>query len=392
MKLEPFALERLQSIWENRVAWNISESGVHPLKTDELADRQEDRDALLEQHLAYTQTNGTVELRSAIASLYEGATAEHVQVTNGGSEANFISLLRLLEPGDEILVMAPNYMQIAGAARALGVAVRSWSLVPFPADGSNPARWGADLGALDALTTQKTKVIVICNPNNPTGARLEAEDLDAICRIAKRAGAWIISDEIYRGAELDSTDTPSMWGRYDRLIVTSGLSKAYGLPGLRVGWVVSSPALIADLWAIHDYTTIAPGALSDLLARMALVPERRERILARTRGIIVTNYGILRRWLERRESTLWHAPPEAGAIAFVRYAHQIGSTTLVERLRDERSVLVVPGDHFEMDGYLRIGFGGDPVALTRALELVGEVLDTLPLRPEGAEWSAPVAR
>jgi aspartate/methionine/tyrosine aminotransferase len=392
MKLEPFALERLQSIWEHRVAWNISESGVHPLKTDELADRQEDRDALLEQHLAYTQTNGTVELRSAIARLYDGATAEHIQVTNGGSEANFISLLRLVEPGDDIVVMAPNYMQVAGAARALGARVRAWPLVPSPADERGPARWRADIDALDALTSQQTKAIVICNPNNPTGARLPAADLDAICSIAKRAGAWIVSDEIYRGAELDSTDTPSMWGRYDRVVVTSGLSKAYGLPGLRVGWVVSSPNVIADLWGIHDYTTIGPGALSDLLARMALLPERRDRILARTRGIILTNYGILRRWLERRESTLWHAPPEAGAIAFVRYAHQIGSTELTERLRDERSVLVVPGDHFDMDGYLRVGFGGDPLALTRALELIGEVLDTLPLKPEWAEWSAQVAR
>ena len=391
MKLEPFALERLQSIWEHRVAWNISESGVHPLKVDELADTQEDRDALLEQHLAYTQTNGTVELRSAIANLYAGATAEHVQVTNGGSEANFISLLRLLESGDEVVVMTPNYMQIPGAARALGATVRSWPLVPSLADSANSARWRLDLNALDAITTRKTKAIVICNPNNPTGGRFAAAELDAICAIAKRAGAWIISDEIYRGAELDTVETASMWGRYDRVIVTSGLAKAYGLPGLRIGWVLSSPNLIADLWGIHDYTTIGPGALSDLLARVALRPERRERILARTRGIIATNYAIVRRWIERREPGLWHAPPEAGAITFVRYAHRIGSTELVERLRDERSVLVVPGDHFDMDGYLRIGFGGDPLALTRALELIGEVLDTLPLKP-GAKWSEEVAR
>jgi aspartate/methionine/tyrosine aminotransferase len=391
MKLEPFALERLQSIWEHRVAWNISESGVHPLKVDELADTQEDRDALLEQHLAYTQTNGTVELRSAIANLYAGATAEHVQVTNGGSEANFISLLRLLESGDEVVVMTPNYMQIPGAARALGATVRSWPLVPSLADSANSARWRLDLDALDAITTRKTKAIVICNPNNPTGGRLAAAELDAICAIAKRAGAWIISDEIYRGAELDTVETASMWGRYDRVIVTSGLAKAYGLPGLRIGWVLSSPNLIADLWGIHDYTTIGPGALSDLLARVALRRERRERILARTRGIIATNYAIVRRWIERREPALWHAPPEAGAITFVRYAHRIGSTELVERLRDERSVLVVPGDHFDMDGYLRIGFGGDPLALTRALELIGEVLDTLPLKP-GAKWSEEVAR
>ncbi|MGB2714864.1 MAG: aminotransferase class I/II-fold pyridoxal phosphate-dependent enzyme [Vicinamibacterales bacterium] len=380
MKLEPFALERLQSIWEHRVAWNISESGVHPLKVDELADRQEDRDALLEQHLAYTQTNGTVELRSAIANLYDGATADHVQVTNGGSEANFISLLRLVEAGDEIVVMSPNYMQIAGAARALGANVRSWPLIPTEAGAGERARWRPDLAGLESMATRKTKAIVICNPNNPTGARLVAEELDAICAVAKRVGAWLISDEIYRGAELDSVETPSVWGRYDRVVVTSGLSKAYGLPGLRIGWIVSSPDLIAELWGFHDYTTIAPGAMSDLLARMALAPERRERILARTRGIISTNYAIVRRWIERREAALWHAPPQAGAIAFVRYAHKVGSTELVERLRDEQSVLVVPGDHFDMDGYLRIGFGGDPLALTRALELIGEVLDTVPLQ------------
>lgn len=380
MKLEPFALERLQSIWEHRVAWNISESGVHPLKVDELADRQEDRDALLEQHLAYTQTNGTVELRSAIASLYEGAAADHVLVTNGGSEANFISLLRLLDPGDEIVVMAPNYMQIAGAARALGATVRSWPLIPVQGGAGGRARWRPDLDRLASMATRKTKAIVICNPNNPTGARLGSEDLDAICAVAQRVGAWLVSDEIYRGAELDSVETPSVWGRYDRVVVTSGLSKAYGLPGLRIGWVLSSPDLVAELWGFRDYTTIAPGAMSDLLARMALAPERRERILARTRGIIASNYAIVRRWIERREAALWHAAPEAGAIAFVRYAHKVGSTELVERLRDERSVLVVPGDHFEMDGYLRIGFGGDPLALTRALELIGEVLDAVPLR------------
>jgi len=392
MKLDSFALERLQSVWEHRVAWNISESGVHPLRLDELADREEDRDALFEQHLAYTQTNGTLELREAIAALYPGASAAHVEVTNGGSEANWIVLWHLVEPGDEVVLMAPNYMQAAGIARALGATVRPWRLVADGEASSAGARWRPDLGELEALITPKTKAIVICNPNNPTGARIEAHDLDAVCRVAARTGAWVISDEIYRGAELDGVETPTAWGRYDRVVITSGLSKAYGLPGLRIGWVAGPPPLVEELWGVHDYTTIAPGALNDRLARIALAPDRRERILARTRGIIVTNYAIVRRWIERRELALWHAPPEAGAIAFVRYAHQIGSTTLVERLRDERSVLVVPGDHFEMDGYIRVGFGGDPLALTRALDQIGEVLDTVPLGASGAERAATGSR
>ena len=372
MRLEPFALERLQSIWEHRVAWNLAESGVHPLRVEELADTPEDRSALLAQELGYTQTNGTVELRALIASMYPGAAAEQIEVTNGGSEANCVVLWHFVQPGDEVVMMVPNYMQVGGIARALGAVVRSWPLMETASDG-----WRPDLAALEALVSSKTKLILICNPNNPTGARLTANELNEICRIAGSAGAWIVSDEIYRGAELDAVETPTLWGRYERTIVTSGLSKAYGLPGLRIGWIAAPAKLVEELWGVHDYTTIAPGALNDRLARVALAPVRRERILARTRGIIGANYPVVRKWIEKRAPRLTHAAPEAGAIVFVRYRHRINSTSLVERLRDEQSVLVVPGDHFDMDGYLRIGFGTHPALLIPALDRVGDLLDAI---------------
>ena len=369
MKLEPFAMERLQSTWENRVAWNLSESGVHPLRLEELAVSDGDRAALFGQELGYSQTNGTPELRAAIASMYAGAGPDHVEVTNGGSEANCIALWHLVERGDEIVLMMPNYMQLRGLARALGAIVREWPLV------EDDTRWRLDLDALDGLVSPATRLIAICNPNNPTGARFSSNDLDEICRIAGRVGAWVLSDEIYRGAELDSVETATIWGRYDRAFVTSGLSKAFGLPGLRIGWVVGPPALVEQLWAVHDYTSIAPGALNDRLARVALA--RQEYVLARTRGIVSANYPVVRKWIEKRAPALTHAAPEAGAIVFVRYRHPINSTTLVERLRDEHSVLLVPGDHFDMDGYVRIGFGNHPAYVASALELVGGVLDTL---------------
>jgi hypothetical protein len=167
-----------------------------------------------------------------------------------------------------------------------------------------------------------------------------------------------------------------MWGRSDRVIITSGLSKAYGLPGLRIGWIVGPAATVEELWGVHDYTTIAPGALNDRLARIALSPEGRERLLARTRGIIRTNYPILRDWLARRP-VFSHIAPEAGAIAFVKYAHPINSTELVEQLRSQQSVLVVPGDHFAMDGHLRVGFGSHPEHLAGSLERIAAVVDTL---------------
>jgi aspartate/methionine/tyrosine aminotransferase len=374
MRFEAFAMERLQSTWENRVAWNLAESGVHPLRVEELARTDDERHAVMAQDLGYPQTNGTVELRSLITDLYPGATVDHVQVTNGGSEANCLALWHLLDRGDEAVLMVPNYMQAQGLARGLGALVKPW---PLACDSAGSPRWRVDLDALARLVTPKTRLILICNPNNPTGSRLSVADLDGICRIAGRSGAWVIADEIYCGAELDGRDTPSVWGRYERAIVTSGLSKAYGLPGLRIGWVVAPPSLIEELWGLHDYTTIAPGAVNDRLARIALAPARRDLLLARTRGIVRTNYPLVQKWIEARGPALSHVAPEAGAIVFVRYQHAVNSTTLVERLRDEQSVLVVPGDHFDMDGYLRIGFGSDPSHLSAGLQKIGTVLDTM---------------
>ena len=149
------------------------------------------------------------------------------------------------------------------------------------------------------------------------------------------------------------------------------MSKAYGLPGLRIGWVVAPPALVEELWGVHDYTTIAPGALNDRLARIALEPARRRtdpRAHARHHPRELSDRAPVDRTPGAGSRT---SPPEAGAIVFVRYRHPINSTDLVERLRDEQSVLVVPGDHFDMDGYLRIGFGSDPAHLSSALTSSG---------------------
>ena len=202
-------MERFQSTWEHQVRFNLSESGVHPLSVRELVGEGAALDAVLDQPLIYTQTNGTEALRTAIAALYPGAGPANVEVTNGGSEANFLAAWHLVQPGDEVVVLVPTYMQTHGLVRAFGGAVREWPLVEDRAAG----RWRPDLDRLDALIGPRTRAIVLCTPNNPTGARLAAEELDAIAAIAARHGCWIVSDEIYRGAELDGVDSPSMWGR-----------------------------------------------------------------------------------------------------------------------------------------------------------------------------------
>jgi aspartate/methionine/tyrosine aminotransferase len=371
MRLERFAMERMQSTYENQVAFNLSESGVQPLTLGELLDGEATARALLDERLRYTQSNGTEALRAAIASLYPGASPDNIQVTNGGSEANFITTLRLVEPNDEVVLMVPNYMQTWGVALALGGVVREW---PLKFTGG---RWRVDADGLEQLVSAKTKLIVICNPNNPTGARFEGADLDRIAAAAAPTGAWVLSDEIYRGAERDGSETATMWGRGERVVVTNGLSKAYGLPGLRIGWIAGPPDFVASTWEYHDYTTIAPGALSDALARRALEPSQRTRILGRTRSILNRNFPVIAQWLDRHGGLFDYAAPDAGAIVYVRYRHPINSTDLVTRLREEKSVLVVPGDHFGMDGYLRIGFGEEVGYLQRGLDCVHELLDSI---------------
>ena len=373
MKLQPFEMERWQSTWENRVEYNLSESGVHPLKLVEVLDG--DMPDMLKQPLGYSQTNGTEELRKAIAATYSKASADDLLVTNGSSEAIFVTLWAFLKRGAEVVVLLPNYMQVWGLAKTMQAKVKPFWLR------EEAGQWAVNLRALRKIVRKRTKLIAICNPNNPTGAVLNEEAVEDICEVAKRAGAWILSDEVYRGAELSGLETQTFWGMYDKVIVTNGLSKAYALPGLRVGWALAGKELATKLWSYHDYTTIGPSALSDYIARKTLEPEMRARILERTREILRSNLPLLTSWIVKHQDYLSFVPPKAGAIAFVKYFLRINSTRLAERLLREKNTLVVPGDQFRMDHYLRIGYGCEREGLLSGLERVGEVLSTLPRIP-----------
>ncbi len=371
MKIQPFRMERWQSEWENRVRFNLSESGVHPMTPRELFELADaDPTQLLSQRLIYNQSNGTEELRESIAALYPGAGVEQVLVTNGGSEANYVTTWSLLDPADAVVMEAPNYMQMWGQAEAFAREVRAFNL-------REERGWAPDLGELQERMDKSVKLIIITHPNNPTGAILSEDEIDRIVAIAENVGAWIIADEIYAGAELAGARSPTFWGRYDRVLITSGLSKAYGLPGLRLGWVIGPADFIARLWSYKDYTTISPSPLSDLCARVALRPGTRQRIRERTRGILQENLKPLTDWLNERPDIFRFQAPGAGAICYARYELDIGSSDLAQRLKDEQSVLIVPGDHFNMDGYVRIGYGLPRAELIEALGRIETVIRSL---------------
>jgi aspartate/methionine/tyrosine aminotransferase len=370
-RFQPFEMERLMSVWEQAVEYNLSESGVHPMSLRELLGEGDGLEELLATELGYPMVNGTVALRETIAGLYgHGADADHVLVTVGCAEALLITLLTLAEDGGEIAVMLPNYMHAWGTAHNVGLEVREFHL-------RSECGWAPDLDELRSLVGDRTRAITVCNPNNPTGYILNEAEMDEIVSIADSVGAWLIADEVYSGAErLADRQTPSFWGRYDRVLALNSLSKAYGLPGLRLGWVTGPPAMVEAIWRRHEYATLACTMLANKLAEHALSPDVRSRILERTRGYVRSGYSQLEEWLNGFGELFQVVPPGAAAIAFVRYGLEIGSLDLVERLIREKSVLIVPGEHFGVEQHVRISFGPPSDYLRGGLQRVGELIET----------------
>jgi aspartate/methionine/tyrosine aminotransferase len=370
MKIETFEMERMQSTWENIVDYDMSESGVRPLTLRELVDMGFDLASFLDVPLGYSQSNGTIELRERIAALYPGATADHVEVTNGTSEANYVIALSQVRAGDVVAMQVPNYMQMPGVARSLGAEVRTFRL--HTDRGCEP-----DWDEFERAVTPKTRLLYLSNPNNPTGSVLSAASMARIVARCEQTGTWLLADEVYLGAEIDGPRTTSFWGMSGRVIVTSGLSKAYGIPGVRIGWLVGPSSLTADTWTQHDYITIGPNKMSDRIARVAVEGANRERCYARTGAILRHNLPIAREWVKAFGGRLTWTEPSAGAIGLMKYAADTPSLAIAERVRVNQSTLIVPGSHVGIEGHLRIWLGGQEAFLREGLCRIGLELKAL---------------
>ncbi len=367
MNIPIFELERVQSIYENLVDYNLTESGFHPYKLSELLTDSQ-LDDLHNMVLGYGQTNGSPGLREVISKMYDGVGIDNVLVTNGSSEANYVACHSILEKGDEVIMMVPNYMQIWGVVKEMGCVPKEFHLREENA-------WAPDLEELRSLVNHRTKMIVVCNPNNPTGYILTDDEMTAIVDIASKADLWILSDEVYRGAELNAVTSKSFIGMYDKVIANGGLSKAYALPGLRIGWLIGPSDIIYDTWSYHDYTSITAGIISNYISEIALQPENRMSILGRNRTMLRENLNAVKEWLAQYGDLFEYHDPSGGGMLFIKYNMDINSTELTDWLRKEKSVFILAGDCFGMDKHFRIGIGAEKEYILKGLDRIKEALE-----------------
>jgi aspartate/methionine/tyrosine aminotransferase len=365
MSFHNFELEYFQSQFERTVEINLADSSVKCANMSDLL-AGEDPGPLLDLPLYYPEVNGTGLLRERIAALYPQASPNNVLVTVGAAQANWMMCSTLLEPGDEVIVVSPGYRQVWGLAQNLGCSVQEAQLRP-------ENNWRLDLDELEALATPRTKLISIVNPNNPTGSILTGEEMRRIVQLCARTGAWLHADEVYCGTELSGPETPSFWGMYDRVICVNSLSKAYGLAGLRIGWVIASPEMVEELWRRHEYTVIAAAGLSMKLAEIALKTDKRAMLLERQKKFSRAGHSVLESWVRQQEGRFAVSPAVATSIAFVRYNFDVPSVEFADQIRQKASVLVAPGAYLGTEHHLRITVGYEPARVRTALERIGGV-------------------
>ncbi|MCC7055344.1 MAG: aminotransferase [Gemmatimonadaceae bacterium] len=351
MHIEEFGVEQWMDAHEDHCEFNLAETCVDSLHVHELLALAGRSDTILDElraiKLTYGAIEGSARLRTLVAGLFRRQVPENVTITHGAAGGNALVYETLVGRGDHVISLVPNYQQHYSIPEAFGGEV---DFLPLrEADGYLP-----DLDALQALLRPDTKLVVFSNPNNPTGALMDRPMLEAIVRLVAPTGAWILSDEVYRGVDHDGTGfTASIADLYDRGISTGSMSKAYSLAGLRLGWIVGPAAFLRDVTVHRHYNTISVGVLDDLFASMAL--QHREAILSRNRTLLRENLALLDAWVQA-EPGLSYVKPRSGTTALVKYDIPIPSVELCLRLLDQTGVMFVPGSVMQMEGHLRIGY------------------------------------
>ncbi|MBM1633466.1 aminotransferase [Sulfitobacter mediterraneus] len=372
MHIDPFGVEIWMNEWEFKCELNLAETCVESLTIEQLlalsGKNTADLSELLGLKMTYGEIRGSSRLIHAICALYRKQQTENVIVTHGTIGANMLVHKAMISRGDRVVAVVPTYQQHYSIPASIGADVQQLKL--REEDG-----WLPDLKALRRLVTPQTRLIAINNPNNPTGALMDRAMLEEIAQIARQADAWLLCDEVYRGTDQEGGGmTDAVADIYEKGISTAGMSKAFSLAGLRLGWI-AGPSEVIEAVSIHrDYDTISVGKIDDHFAALAL--ENSDRILARSKQITRDNLAILEAWVEGEPKIAW-VRPKSATVTLLRYDVDMPSEAFCIQLLKETGVLLTPGAAFGMEGYLRIGFANPQADLRSGLAKISEFLARL---------------
>ena len=368
MKISQFQLERYFAKYEFSAPYLLSASDAESLSLKELLALADKNTLALWENLrlGYTESRGHPDLLKEISSFYERISPEAI-LEIVPEEGIFIVMQALLSPGDHAIATFPGYQSLYAVAEGMGCEVSKWEPEADPELVFN-------VGKLESLIRDETRLIVINFPHNPTGALPSKDQIDEVISLARERGITVFSDEMYRMLEYDPAERlPAVCDLYENSISLSGLSKSFALPGLRVGWLASQNKGFMDRFCtFKDYTTICGSAPSEILALAAL--RARDQILERNLDIIRTNLALLDQFFTQYGTWFRWTRPRAGTLAFPHYLGKNSVKEFCEDLLKKKGVLLVPADVFEYPhAHFRLGFGRRN--MPTALGLLAEYLE-----------------
>ncbi len=363
-QLPPFRLERWFAEFEFVPGMrNLAASGPYAVNTGELLELEgaETTARYLNLGLDYIENPGSESLRQGVADLYTTLNASDVRITSGASEALFLLMWTLAAPGINIVIEEPCYGNIPGLAESLGIEVRR---LPLSQEGD----WKPNLEQLARLVDEKTRLVYLVRPHNPSGSVLSKEEMEAIASITEGAGAMLVNDEVFRLIALNDEAVPSLVDVIENAVSIGDMTKPWGLGGLRVGWIASRRHELLDLLSsARDYSTMCSSAPGSFLAELAL--RHSTQLIAPRLAAARDNRNLLTNVIALSEDSLSWRPPEAGYTAFVQMPGHISTTAFCRRLAQERRILLLPGEVYgnEYERFVRIGYGCDPATFQEGL-------------------------
>ncbi len=358
MKLPKFEVEQWMTDHENDAVFNLTDTCIPALTLDELLAMDEAGD-IRNVKLDYGAITGDPRLKEEILKLYSSGTEENITTSQGCLQGNEMVMETLLETGGRVITFTPGYQAFADYPRSLGCEVIELPLY-------EERGWQPDAGEFEEAMKQPVKLIILNNPNNPTGMRFDPSLIKSMIDLAEKQGTWILSDEVYRDPRF-----PSLSDQYEKGVSTGSLSKMFSLAGLRLGWIKGPADLIRKINERRDYSIISTGPLADTLALIAL--KNKDRLLERAGAVIQADRKIILEWL-KDEPLCSVVLPEFCTVSFLKYEGSVPSRKLAADLLKDAGVFFVPGSCFFYENHLRLSLTAEPETMKKGLRLLSSYL------------------